>query len=70
MNCEFSLFLKVRSAAELKAAAMVHNDAQGMPPEDFEHDDGSVDVTACLRMLLDPGNIPGCEVMDSAIEST
>jgi hypothetical protein len=68
-NCEFSLYFQVRSPSLLKAAAMAHPDAAGMTVEDFENEDGSVDLRVCLRTLLDPSSLPGCVIFDSAIEA-
>lgn len=66
MNFEFSLYLKVFDPEQLRQAALAHEDAY--PDVDFLDDDGNVDVSACLRMLLDPGSLPGCDIFDSAAE--
>lgn len=67
---EFSLYLSVDDKAQLLAAARAHDDAEGMEEKDFLNDDGSVDVSACLRMLLDPGSLPGCNIFDSNVEGS
>lgn len=56
----FILDLKVFDAEQLHAAALQHPDWD--EDETLRLDDGSVDIHACLIMLLDPGSIPGCTV--------
>jgi len=55
--------LSVHSANALFLAAGAHDDCAD--PGDLMHDDGSIDVAACLLMLLDPGHLAGCTVTHS-----
>jgi hypothetical protein len=65
---EFSMYLRVHDDKELLEAARLHPDAAGMATEEFYDEDGEVDIRACLTILLDPGSLPGCEILDSTIE--
>lgn len=65
---EFSLYFSVDDPKQLLAAALAHEDAVGMTLDDFTTAEGEVDVSACARMLLDPGTVPGCSIFDSAVE--
>ena len=68
VNCEVSTFLRVWSPEALKEAAMAHEDAREMPEQDFYNEDGSVNINACLVILLDPGSLPGCEIFETCVE--
>lgn len=59
----FILDLKVFDPAHLREAALKHEDRSA--DETLLNEDGSVDIHACLIMLLDPGSIPGCTVYQS-----
>lgn len=61
---EFGIWLTVHDPAILRAAALEHEDAQ--PDDTFLASDGSVDVEACLVMVLDPGSLPGCSIQSSS----
>ncbi|MPQ56256.1 hypothetical protein [Duganella sp. FT27W] len=65
---EFSLYFSVDDLKQLLAAALAHEDAEGMTAVDFTTAEGEIDVSACARMLLDPGSMPGCNIFDSAVE--
>lgn len=68
MNCEVSIFLRVWCADTLKASALKHADSVGMEAEEFVNEDGSVNVNTCLKVLLDPGSLEGCEVYETTVE--
>jgi len=61
---EFGIWLTVHDAEILRAVALRHEDAQ--PDDTFQFEDGSVDVEACLVMVLDPGSLPGCSIQSSS----
>lgn len=65
MEFDFTMWLSVYDPEDLKAAAMQHVDAKDSTSADFENSDGSVDISACLTMLLDPGSLPGCSIQSS-----
>jgi hypothetical protein len=62
---EFSLWLRVLDPEKLLAAALAHPDAAGDTRDDYLDEGGEIDTNACLVMLLDPGTLPGCEILDS-----
>lgn len=59
----FIVDLRVDDAAQLREAALLHPDRGA--DETLLNEDGSVDINACLVMLLDPGSLPGCTVYQS-----
>ncbi len=63
---EFSLCLSVTDAAALVAAARKHMIEIGVTSDDEGAreiiEDG--DIRLAVRALLDPGQVPGCEVID------
>lgn len=61
---EFSMSLSVHDPEALRAAALQHQDAQ--PDDTFLSEDGSVDIDACLVMVLDPGCLSGCSIYSSS----
>lgn len=71
-NCtfEFTALMKVFDPAQLLAAAIAHPDAiEGkMTKADFVDSDGNTDIAECLKMLLDPGTLPGCNFIESTAE--
>lgn len=62
----FNLSVAVHEVQALRTAAMEHDDAG--PDDTFLNEDGSVNIGACLVMLLDPGKLPGCKVYGSSAE--
>lgn len=66
----FSLYFSVDDAEQLQAAAMAHEHAKGMTKADFTTPSGDIDISACARMLLDPGHLAGCKVFDSTAEGS
>lgn len=64
---DFTMWLRVYEPEQLLAAALAHPETAEaqMTEDDFRAEDGSVDVNACLTMILDPGKIPGCEIYSS-----
>lgn len=65
---EFSLYFSVDDPAQFLAAALAHEDAEGMTAADFTTAEGEIDVSACARMLIDPGFMPRCTIFDSTVE--
>jgi hypothetical protein len=65
---DFTLSLTVEQPEELLRAAMAHPHAEGMLRDEFLNDDGTIDIESCLVMLLDPGHLPGCDIIDSSAE--
>lgn len=37
--------------------------------KDMLKPDGELDVGACLQVIIDPGYIPGCDVIQSGVET-
>lgn len=68
---QVTVSLMVEDATALHAAALAHLRNQGLDEEDIAHSlryaDGSINENACLVMLLDPGSLPGCEIIDSSV---
>lgn len=62
---DFTAWIEVHDENQLLQAARSHPDAADMVTEDFHDDEGNVDIGACLVMLLDPGSLPGCEIVES-----
>jgi hypothetical protein len=67
---EFTALMAVFDPAQLLAAAIAHPDAIDgkMSKMDFVDSDGSVNIAECLKMLLDPGSLPGCNFIESTAE--
>lgn len=67
---EFSVYLDVHSPESLRAAAVERAVEDGYDdPEAAVLDvDGKLDISACLIILLDPGSLPGCDIIDSVAE--
>lgn len=67
---EFTALMTVFDPAQLLAAAVAHPDAIAgkMSKHDFVDSDGNVDIGECLKMLLDPGSLPGCNFIESTAE--
>lgn len=65
-----TVYLQVNDQQQLLDAARCHPDANGMATEDFYDDAGEINLSACLRMLIDPGSLPGCEVLECTAELT
>lgn len=63
----FILDLDVENESVLFAAARQHPDCTD--DRDLLNDDDTIDVGACLIMLLDPGHLAGCDVHGSTVES-
>lgn len=66
---EFSMMIDVQDVDALLAAARAHPDAEGVDESDFYDEPGRVNISTCLRILLDPGSLPGCEIIDSVVEA-
>lgn len=69
---EFSMYLDVHDPESLLKAARERADEEGYGNEELEQDlhneDGSIDISACLTILLDPGSLPGCDILNSVAE--
>lgn len=69
----FHLYLKVVDAQELRTAAIERAIEEGLSFEEASAEstieDGGVDVNWCLVMLLDPGTLAGCSILDSGATS-
>jgi hypothetical protein len=62
---DFTLNVKIHDPERLLAAAAVHED--GVDSKDELRDaDGNVDIGKCLVILLDPGTLPGGEILGSS----
>lgn len=73
MTFEFALYGKVYDTAQLFEAALLRAEADGLSNEDAREilqPDGEIDIYGCLRMLLDPGSLAGCEIFDSFVSVT
>jgi hypothetical protein len=68
---EFSLYLRVVDTTELwhKAAERAVLDGAFNSEEEYREAHDEDDVGTHLRMLLDPGSLPGCEILDSTAEA-
>jgi len=64
---EYDVMMDVRvfDPRTLLKAAMNHPDAGGS--NDGLVSGGSVNIDACLIMILDPGHLPGCSVHESSV---
>jgi hypothetical protein len=63
---DFTLAVRVHDPEQLLAAALLHPDCgDGLAREDFFDADGKIDINKCLVMVLDPGSLAGCDVLDS-----
>lgn len=62
---EFSTLLEVHDPEALRQAALAHRDA---PADDELTNKGEVDIRACLVILLQPGALPGCGILESTAE--
>ncbi len=62
-NYVFTMWLSVHTPEALRQAALAHEDAA--PSDTFLREDGTVDIEACLVMMLDPSSLPGCTVQSS-----
>ncbi len=69
MLVNFTMHIDVKEPYDLMLAASRHPDAVGCDPGYFINDDGTIDIKACLIMLLDPGSLAGCDIIDSTLES-
>jgi hypothetical protein len=71
-NWEFSLYLQVNDPEQLLAAALAHPASADnqVGREAYLDDAGQIDTGACLKMLLDPGSLPGCKIFDSSVEDS
>jgi hypothetical protein len=71
---QVSVFLKVTDEDKLLEAALDHLFRCGIEGNDANETlrpNNVIDVSACLRMLIDPGNgIDGVEVDDTCAEET
>jgi hypothetical protein len=65
-NWDVTVWVKVQDPEELYEAAAGHPDC--CDAAELKDVDGNVDIGACLRMLIDPGSLPGCKVVDSGAE--
>lgn len=73
MTFEFALYGNVYDTTTLFEAALLRAEADGLSDEDAREilqPDGEIDIYGCLRMLLDPGSLAGCEIFDSFVEVT
>jgi hypothetical protein len=60
--------LTVNDAAALLDAATARAIADGAPVDDLVDAEGEPNTCACLQMLLDPGNLDGCDIEQSSAE--
>lgn len=67
---EVSTYLRVHDPERLLFYTLAHPDAVGDTEDDYREEDGSVNISACLQMLLDPGSLRGCEIFGTAVEGT
>lgn len=68
-----SLYVRVRDKKELFKTASAQAKKDGMSDAEIKEmlkdSDNKIDVSACLRMIFDPGTSPaGCEILDSSCE--
>ena len=61
-NWDFSLWLRIEDPERLRRAALEHPNCD--PDDDLIDLDGSVDINACLVILLYQP-VPGCEILSS-----
>lgn len=65
--------VRVFDAAQLWTRAMDHavtkDKMSAVEARELLEPDGVIDVGACLIMLLDPGHLTGCEILQSSSES-
>lgn len=71
---EVSIWLTVNDEQALFDTALAHmidecrySDAEART---LLASDDEIDVSTCLRMLIDPGSLDGCDIMDSGAECT
>jgi hypothetical protein len=60
----FELQCRIDDPERLLAAALAHEDSPG--EDDLRDADGNVDIRKCLVILLDPGTLPGGEILGSS----
>lgn len=60
MNALFKMSIRIDNVQTLFIAAAAHDDCTD--PNDLMHADGSVNIGACLQVLLDPGQLAGCDI--------
>jgi hypothetical protein len=69
----FFIGLDIDNAQQLYEAALDRAIQDGLDraatEEDLRYKDGSIKISACLVMLLDPGSLPGCSIHQSWAES-
>lgn len=63
---QFDMSIRIDNPETLRQAAMAHEDADAS--DTFLKEDGSINIGACLVMLLDPGKLPGCTIHGSGAE--
>lgn len=65
MTFEFVLYGDVYNTTQLFEAALLRAEADGLSNEyarEILQPDGEIDIYECLRILLDPGSLAGCEI--------
>jgi hypothetical protein len=68
MTYTVTLIIDVHDPAELFDAALIHAMQDGLEQDyatGFLRPEGEFNVGACLQMLLDPGKLPGCDILGS-----
>lgn len=70
MVLKCSLYVRVQDGEKLFQAALARAIKDGMAEEDAREAlaPEEIDVARCVQWLLDPGSIPGAEILDSACE--
>lgn len=71
MVLEFSLYVRVQDGDKLFQAALARAIEDGMTEEDAREvlaPEQDIDMARCVQWLLDPGSMPGVEILDSACE--
>jgi len=72
ISAEFTLYLTVDDASALQAAAAARavEDGAFATEQEYREEYGEDDIAAHLRMLLDPGTLAGCSIIDSTAETS
>lgn len=69
---EISIDVEVQDRHELYEAAFKRACESGTPEDEaramLSYEDGDVNISACLIMMLDPGLLAGCSILQSSCD--
>jgi len=71
MVLKCSLYVRVQDGAGLFQAALARAIEDGMAEESAREvlaPEQEIDIARCVQWLLDPGSMPGAEILDSTCE--